>query len=215
MARNVFFKIFTVTNDLALLTSLSIVMGLATIIPFKQKSVSRHFPKIYWSMYSAVVFTILAYLSSRLVVFQSRSGYTKWLMLPLFIVAPMVCVLFFWRMWRGPVLDHRDVGTEITKTTSITGADQIPKAKRNDMMKIGWKSSSGASHWIGDASRREDKTGANGLALPNNQVSISEAMSDELKPPKVGIAQKQPKPESKDKAQMWAWCRSLGLPLRP
>lgn len=157
MARNVFFKIFTVTNDLALLTSLSIVMGLATIIPFKQKSVSRHFPKIYWSMYSAVFFTILAYLSSRLVVFQSRSGYTKWLMLPLFVVAPIACVLFFWRMWKRRELDHRDVGTDITRSTRMTGADQIPEGKGNGMTKIGRKSSSGASYWIGDVSRREGR----------------------------------------------------------
>lgn len=60
MARTTAFKVFTISNNIALFTSLCIVIVLVNVIPFQRKSLMRLLMVAHKAMWVAVAFTATA-----------------------------------------------------------------------------------------------------------------------------------------------------------
>lgn len=72
MARTTAFKVFTISNNIALFTSLCIVIVLVNVIPFLRKSLMRLLMVAHKAMWVAVAFTATAYVAGTKVIMPDR-----------------------------------------------------------------------------------------------------------------------------------------------
>lgn len=74
MARTTAFKVFTISNNIALFTSLCIVIVLVNVIPFQRKSLMRLLMVAHKAMWVAVAFTATAkaYVAGTKVIMPDR-----------------------------------------------------------------------------------------------------------------------------------------------
>lgn len=158
MANNGFFKLFTLTNDLALWTSVSTVIGLAAVASLSQESTVMHLPKIYWSLYISVSLTSLSYISSRFIMVPPSTGHVNWLMLPIYIISPAAHVLFFFRLRKRDKIEEEDEGTDLPQTASMIMMEERPESNENNTTGTASESFSGASYVIKDISGTDRPT---------------------------------------------------------
>ncbi|GMH22371.1 hypothetical protein Nepgr_024214 [Nepenthes gracilis] len=75
LGRAAAFKVFVISNDVAMFLSLSIVLVLVSIIPFKRKPLRRLLAVIHKVMWVAVGFMITAYIAARWAIMdQTQEG---------------------------------------------------------------------------------------------------------------------------------------------
>ncbi|RWR72476.1 ankyrin repeat-containing protein ITN1-like protein [Cinnamomum micranthum f. kanehirae] len=85
MGRTTAFKVFMLSNHLALFSSLGIVIILVSIIPFKHKSMKRLLVMTHKVMWVSVVFMAVAYLTATWMIMPHDKG-MKWVLVVLFVL---------------------------------------------------------------------------------------------------------------------------------
>ncbi|KAF5466559.1 hypothetical protein F2P56_016476 [Juglans regia] len=88
------FKVFEISNNIALFTSLSIVIVLVSIIPFRRKSLMILLTVAHKAMWVAVAFMATSYVAATWVVMPQSKG-TKWMFVMLLAVSGATLVVVF------------------------------------------------------------------------------------------------------------------------
>ncbi|CAN8305658.1 unnamed protein product [Cochlearia groenlandica] len=88
------FKIFAICNNIALFTSLCIVILLVSIIPYKRKPLKRLLVATHRMMWVSVGFIATAYLAASWVIIPHHNG-TRWLLSAIVVVAVGVLFVLF------------------------------------------------------------------------------------------------------------------------
>lgn len=74
VGRTTAFKVFTISNNIALFTSLCIVIVLVSVIPFQRKSLMRLLVVAHKVMWVSVAFMATAYAASTMVIMPEGRG---------------------------------------------------------------------------------------------------------------------------------------------
>ncbi|KAF3785815.1 Ankyrin repeat-containing protein [Nymphaea thermarum] len=92
------FKVFMVSNDVALFTSLSIVIVLVSVIPFRRRTLTRLLTVTHKVMWISVAFMVVAYMAAAWIILPSGKG-RKWVLLALYAIGGGTIALVFIGLW--------------------------------------------------------------------------------------------------------------------
>ncbi|XP_073109533.1 uncharacterized protein [Elaeis guineensis] len=147
--RSTAFKVFKVSNDVALLVSLGIVTVLVSIIPFRRRSMMRLLVVTHKAMWVAVTFMAAAYVAATWVVVPRARGMT-WLLVTVvtvggggvgsMLVGLAVMLVMHWlrkREWKKTNKEEAR-GNRVTPESSISRVEELRE--------ISTKASSGSSN---------------------------------------------------------------------
>ncbi|CAN6456617.1 unnamed protein product [Victoria cruziana] len=140
MGKTAAFKVFMVSNDVALFTSLSIVIVLVSVIPFRRRTLTRLLAMTHKVMWVSVAFMVVAYMSAAWIILPFGRG-KKWLLLALYAIGGgTICSVFIglWvllvRHWlklqEFKIKKHSHGRRSPTKSHSQLGDDELPSLQR-------------------------------------------------------------------------------------
>ncbi|XP_077218842.1 uncharacterized protein LOC143853025 [Tasmannia lanceolata] len=135
MGRNAPFKVFIVSNNMALFLSLGIVIVQVSIIPFRRKSMMKFLVMTHKVMWMAVFFMSMAYIAAMRVIIPSGRG-NKWVLVALTSVGGgcvgFVFVAFAFLLFRHRLrkIEWRKKKEKKVVSQASTNSD-IEKKKKN------------------------------------------------------------------------------------
>ncbi|MQL95377.1 hypothetical protein Taro_028040 [Colocasia esculenta] len=155
--RTTAFKVFTVSNNLALFSSLAIVLVLVSIIPFQRRPMMRLLVVMHKVMWASIIFMAVAYVAATWVVLPRSKG-TRWVVAvtlsvaagttgSIFVGLGVMLVEHLLRKWEWR--SARDHQKKVTPNSSISRVEEELRAVRRKHSSTSSNSDLGSSEKSG------------------------------------------------------------------